>query len=211
MDTPQTALPAPTPAPTCTAFDHDRRIASGAHADVAIAVNAHMHAHPDAAVLIFDDRTGQQIDFDLRGSDQEIAARVEQQFPAGAGQPESMDAGAGQPRPVGRPKLGVVSREVTLLPRHWEWLGEQAGGASVTLRKLVEEARRAGPSDKVRLRKLHERAYRFMSAMAGNRPNFEEASRALFANNIPELERLMAAWPRDVAQHVIDLYTRESP
>jgi hypothetical protein len=147
-------------------------------------------------VLAFDDATGTQIDFDLRGTDADIAARLEKRFP---------DARADAPRTPGRPKLGVVAREVTLLPRHWEWLAAQPGGASVTLRKLVEEARRSGPTSAAKLRGLHERAYRFMSAMAGNFPGFEEASRALFGNDMPRFTELIAGWPKDVREHLVRL------
>ena len=86
----------------------------------------------------------------------------------------------GTPRGRGRPKLGVVAREVTLLPRHWDWLNSQSGGASVALRKLVEAARLAG-DDKDRTRHAQEAAYRFMTALAGNLPGYEEATRALYA------------------------------
>lgn len=181
---------------SCTAFDHARQVASGSYAQVAISLKEHIRGKFDASVLVFDDNSGKQIDFDLRGTDQEIAERIRKQFPAG-GDPAT--------RPVGRPRLGVVSREVTLMPHHWVWLAEQPGGASVTLRKLVEDARRAGPSEKAQLRNVHERTYRFMSAMAGNLQNFEEASRALFANNIPVLKKLIAHWPADIRSHIVHL------
>src|SRR5687767_9986481 len=129
--------------PRCTAFDRERQIASGFYVHVALALRRYCDAHPNASVLVFDDATGAQIDFDLRGSDADIAARLEKRFPA---------ARADAPRTPGRPKLGVVAREVTLLPRHWEWLAAQPGGASVTLRKLVEEARRSGPTSAAQLR-----------------------------------------------------------
>jgi hypothetical protein len=112
-------------------------------------------------------------------------------------------AAADPPAPVrgpGRPKLGVVAREVTLLPRHWEWLGRQPGGASVALRKLVEDARRAN-GGKDRIREAREAAYRFMSAMAGNEPGFEEATRALFAGARGAFEANVAGWPHDVKAH----------
>jgi hypothetical protein len=183
-------------APSCTAFDGVRQLASGAYAPVAIAVKEHLRGSPDSSILIFDDESGRQIDFDLRGTDHDITERIHARFPA------SRDPAA---RAVGRPKLGVVSREVTLLPQQWEWLAAQSGGASVTLRKLVDAARRAGPTEKVRLRQIHERTYHFMSAMAGNLPNFEEASRALFANDMPELKRLTAKWPADIRKHTARL------
>lgn len=184
------------PFPSCTAFDHADRMASGSYAEVAIALKEHLRNKANAAVLIFDDASGKQIDFDLRGTDQEIEQRIRKQFSLG-------DDGA--PRPVGRPKLGVVSREVTLMPQHWAWLAEQPGGASVALRRLVEDARRSGPGEKGLRRKAHERTYHFMSAMAGNLANFEEASRALFADDIRALKNLIAAWPSDIRKHVLRL------
>jgi hypothetical protein len=182
---------------SCTAFDGGRRVASGSYLDVALALRAYTGgAHPEAPLLVFDDATGSQIDFDLRGSDADVAARLARQLPAGTEE---------RPRAPGRPKLGVVAREVTLLPRHWEWLAEQPGGASVTLRRLVEEARRSAPTEKARLRALHERTYRVMSALAGNLPRFEEAARALFADDMPRFEQLIARWPRDVQKHLVRL------
>ena len=98
----------------------------------------------------------------------------------------------------------MVAREITLLPRHWDWLAQQKGGASVAIRKLVDEARRNNEgSDRIRL--AQEAAYRFMSTMAGNRPHFEEAIRALFANDAPRFEQLIAEWPADVRDHAARL------
>lgn len=190
-----------TPSPqgtSCTAFDHTHRLATGTYRSVAIAVKEHLRTAADASVLIFDDSSGRQIDFDLRGTDEEIAARIGKQFPADT---------AATTRAVGRPKLGVVSREVTLLPQQWEWLAEQSGGASATLRRLVEEARRAAPTPQARLRKIHERTYNFMSAMAGNLPNFEEASRALFSNDRAAFKKLLDGWPADVVAYLDRLST----
>jgi hypothetical protein len=184
------------PTSSCTAFDRTRRVASGSYVEVAVALNEHIRRKSDASILIFDDTSGEQIDFDLRGTEQEIAARICKHYPASHEQAK---------RPPGRPRLGVVSREVTLMPQHWEWLAEEPGGASATLRRLVETARRAGPSEKARLRRIHERTYRFMSAIAGNFPNFEEASRALFANNIPGLKKLIGTWPADIQRHILNL------
>lgn len=194
--------PAPSAALSCTGFDRTRRIAAGSYVRVALALKAYEREHPDAMVLVFDDATGKQIDFDLRGSDEEIAARLQKRFPA---------AEVDTPRAPGRPKLGVIAREVTLLPRHWEWLAEQPGGASATLRRLVEEARRNGMTSKAKLRVLQERAYCFMSAMAGNLRNFEEASRALFANDMLRLKELIAGWPKDVREHLIQLCSDDQP
>jgi hypothetical protein len=182
-------------APACTAFDRDAQVASGSYTGVAIAVKEHLRNDAAASVLIFDDASGRPIDFDLRGTDQEIVARLRKQFSL---------ADDGAPRSAGRPRLGVVGREVTLLPRHWAWLAEQPGGASVALRKLVEEARRSG-GEEARRRKAQERTYAFMSAIAGNRENFEEATRALFTGNTRALRKLIAGWPGDIRKHIVRL------
>jgi hypothetical protein len=196
-----------------TAFKGDRRIASGPLQAVALAVK---RIKADD-VLIFDDTTGGQIDVDIRGSDKAIVARLARRSanrraePAQAGRLpppacDSIDTNAAveKSRSRGRPKLGVVAREVTLLPRHWEWLATQPGGASVALRKLVEEARRTHAESDQR-RKAQEAAYHFMSAIAGNKPGFEEAARALFANDQQRFREWIAAWPVDVREHAIKL------
>jgi hypothetical protein len=189
----------------CTAFAGARRIASGPLVDVALAVKS---AEADgAAVLTFDDATGGVIDLDLRGTAADIVARLNertQQAEAGAGGRPESDLARGR----GRPKLGVVAREVTLLPRHWDWLGRQPGGASQALRRLVDQARRAdgGRSGEIAAR---ERAYRFMSAMAGDLPGFEEAARALFRGDAIALAREIEAWPQDVKAYVLTLASSE--
>jgi hypothetical protein len=183
---------------TFTAFEGQRRLASGALGEVALAVKrAGQGAGP---VAIFSDGTGRAIDLDLRGSDDEIVARL----PAAVTASTAPDAQPTEPRGRGRPKLGVVAREVTLLPRHWEWLNAQPGGASVALRKLVDEARRA-TGDKDRQRAARDAAYHFMSAIAGDFANFEDASRALFAGDRRRLAALIAPWPDDIRDHIVKL------
>jgi hypothetical protein len=180
-----------------TAFAGDSRIITGALPEVALAVKR-MADDPAAPAVIFDDSTGRTVDLDLRGSDDEIVARLSR--------PATADAAAEGPaarRGRGRPKLGVVAREVTLLPRHWEWLSTQPGGASVALRKLVEEARRTR-GDQDRRRMARDAAYHFMSAMGGDLPGFEEASRALFAGD-RRFADLILSWPRDIREHAIRL------
>ena len=178
---------------SAVAFAGDTCIAAGMLADVALAVHK-AQARPRAKpVLIFDATTSEPIDLDLRGSDEEVLARLA----AGGDSPERREA----PRGPGRPKLGVVAREVTLLPRHWDWLSSQPGGASVALRKLVEHAARAH-SGRDRVRMSQNAAYRFMSALAGDRAGFEEAARALFAGDGEKFADLIAAWPKDVREHV---------
>ncbi len=187
----------PTPDTRCTAFAGTRRIASGALRHVAL-VAQREHQAGAATVLIFDDRTSHRIEIDLRGSSADLLRRLADAEVAV--KPEA-DADAPAPRKgPGRPRLGVVAREVTLLPRHWHWLNAQPGGASVALRRLVEEARRAC-AGRDRRRAAQESAYRFMSAMAGDAPGFEEAIRALFAGDAAAFEEHTATWPDDVRDH----------
>jgi uncharacterized protein len=188
------------PQTRCTAFEGYRRIASGEVVHVALKAKEILDRGEQAPVLIFDDATGEQIEVDFRGTARDVRKRLEKPAneTAAAASPASPEKEL--PRGPGRPKLGVVAREVTLLPRHWDWLNSQPGGASVALRKLVEEARRANQG-KDRLRRSQEAAYRFMSALAGNLPGFEEATRALFARNPERFEQKVACWPADVRDH----------
>jgi hypothetical protein len=157
-------------------------------------------------VLIFNDATSEVIELDWRCAPDELAARLATQAVAleapAIDQPaEETSSSSASPRGPGRPRLGVVAREVTLLPRHWEWLGTQSGGASVALRKLVEDASRAsGVQDRVR--QCRAVGYKFMSTMAGHEPGFEEASRALFAGDQAGLDARIADWPVDVQAHL---------
>lgn len=186
-----------------TCFDGHRRLTSGPLPRVGLEVKRALERGAAGPVLIFDDTTGRSIDLDTRGSDDEVVARL---TPAGGPAETSAD----EPRGRGRPKLGVVAREVTLLPRHWDWLATQPGGASVALRKLVEEARRTS-SGKDGTRVIRERTYHFMSAMAGDFPGFEEASRALFANDSAKFAQLIAPWPDDVRSHILKLASNATP
>jgi len=187
---------------TFTAFEGQRRLITGSLADVAIAVKR--AGETPEHISIFDDRTGRAIDLNLRGGDDEILARLPQDD---SGNPPP-DQPASEPRGRGRPKLGVVAREVTLLPRHWEWLNAQPGGASVALRKLVDDVRRTS-GDKDRAREARDAAYHFMSAIAGDQPHFEEASRALFADDRRRFVELVADWPADIRDHAVALAFRD--
>ena len=185
---------------SCTAFAGSRRIAAGDLASVAAKVKQVVDRDERASILIFEDATSEPVEIDTRGTVEQVlrrlAVRQREELPAVEADPPSSAA----PRGPGRPRLGVVAREVTLLPRHWEWLGTQPGGASVALRKLVEEARRAN-AGKDRVRLARESSYRFMSAMSGDRPGFEEATRALFAGDRVRFEAQTARWPADVRDH----------
>jgi hypothetical protein len=169
---------------TCTAFAGERMIASGAPSEVAAAVKA---AHDAGeAILVFDDADARPVEFDLRGDLTAVLARLPSE-PV-------------EKRGPGRPRLGVTAREVTLLPRHWDWLASQPGGASVALRKLVESALRdaEGPD---RVRRSREAAYRFMTAVAGDLPGYEEATRMLFAGDWVAFDIAIEAWPSDVRDY----------
>jgi uncharacterized protein len=176
------------------AFAGDRCIASGDLGPVARAAKETLDRHKDAQILVFDDDSG-PIDLDLRGSVDDVLARLPE-IPGAS----SVEAEAPVPRGPGRPKLGVVAREITLLPRHWQWLARQPGGASVALRKLVDEARRAN-KDKDRVRHAQETAYRFIAAMGENKPHYEEVARALFAGDAGRFETWTTSWPADVRDH----------
>jgi hypothetical protein len=170
---------------TCTVFVGAKLLSSGSRAVVLEALKAEFDRDQGTPFLIFDDQTGKQVDFDLRGSLQEVLARYEQ-VPARVG--------------PGRPRLGVVAREVSLFPAHWEWLEQQPSGASAAIRRLVDEARRHNPGEQ-QARRAIEAAGRFLSAMAGNLPGYEEASRSLYARNGNRFGRLIRKWPRDIRLH----------
>jgi hypothetical protein len=185
------------------AFDGERRIAAGDLRDVVSAAKAVLDRRKDASILVFDGLTSEPIEVDFRGSIGDVLARLPD-LPGAAADASAATAEAAAPRGPGRPKLGVVAREVTLLPRHWDWLARQSGGASVALRRLVDAARRNGEEgDRVRL--AREAAYRFMSAMGGDQPHYEDALRALFADQPAHFEKLIAAWPADLRDHASTL------
>lgn len=196
----------------CTAFDGGTLLSSGPLIEVALSVRQAIEAGSAGSILVFSDTTGRVVDLDLRGSKAELIARLSQPLPdpderSRSRRPASSHeagTGADEPRGRGRPRLGVIGREVTLLPRHWEWLATQPGGASVALRKLVDEARRShGAGQKTRL--AQEAAYRFMSAMAGDLPGFEEAARALFANDRARFEEQVSNWPDHIRAYATRL------
>ncbi|HXE62863.1 MAG TPA: DUF2239 family protein [Bryobacteraceae bacterium] len=140
----------------------------------------------DETLLIFEDSTGKQVDFDFRGSVNEVLARMA---------PKSARTGPG------RPKLGVVSREISLLPRHWEWLESQPQGASAAIRRLVEEARK---QDSGETRAKIDAIGRVMTALGGNLPGFEEAYRALYARDRERLAAQIAEWPSDLRDYILE-------
>ena len=179
-----------TDVPTYTAFSGSSRVVRGTLEETLRQVKRRLDLDPDVRCLIFEDWSGRQVDFDFRGSFEQVLARARPEL---------------APRPgPGRPKLGVVSREVSLLPRHWEWLERHPQGISAALRRLVDEARKRAP-DEDRAREARAAASRFMWVMAGDLPKFEEASRALFASDRGRFVELTRHWPADVRAHLDEL------
>ncbi|MDM0073504.1 DUF2239 family protein [Variovorax sp. J2P1-59] len=181
-------MPSSTPESTLTAFAGFRRVASGPRSQVIAQLRKQGGGSDEVQTFVFDDSTGERLDLDLRDD-------------ASAPATEVVPPDEQATRSVGRPKLGVVAREVTLLPRHWEWLGRQPGGASVALRRLVDEARHVH-ADRDAQRAAREATYRFMTVIAGDLPGFEEATRALFAGEHARFDALIESWPEDLRAHL---------
>jgi hypothetical protein len=189
---------------TYSAFVGNRLVMRGSLAEVVDGAKEWFDANVTDRIAIFDDATGHSLEIDFRGTHEEVLARL-------ANHPQMTTSGSvpAPKRRPGRPKLGVVSREVSLLPRHWEWLGEQRGGASAALRRLVDNARKTGRGAE-RARKAKEAVHRFMWDLAGDFPCFEDVCRALFASDYGTLYRLIAEWPADVREHVERLVANAS-
>ena len=181
---------------TYTAFLGHSRLASGPLAAVARHAKTHADTDPGAGILIYDDETGRPVDIDYRGTIDDVLARLPP-----AAESEANVSASDARRGPGRPRLGVVAREVTLLPRHWEWLGSQPGGASVALRRLVEDASRQNAAAD-RRRQASEAVDRLMLALGGDLAGYEEASRAFHRGERERFETLLEAWPADVRDYV---------
>jgi len=175
---------------TFVAFAGVRKVACGSLGDVLPVLKQRFDRDGSELVLVFDVDTGNQVEFDLRGSLDAIMALV---APA-------------RPRGPGRPRLGVSSREVSLLPRHWDWLEQQPSGISAAIRRLVEQASKAQPG-RERARRIRAALSKVLSALAGNRPNFEEACRALFAGDAARVATLIQRWPKDIREYVLQQAT----
>lgn len=173
---------------TYSAFSGDTLVFGGELRPLLSHLKGLLDAEPRRELLIFEDDSGKQVEFDFRGSLDEVLARE-----------------APPPRTgPGRPKLGVISREISLLPRHWEWLERQPSGISAALRRLVEAEMKRDPE---RQRALQARAAtgRVMTTLAGNRENFEEALRALYAGEGARFRQLVRGWPSDIKKHLLRL------
>jgi len=184
------------PSRPAISFAGPRLISLGPLPAVALATQAAESAGLDRPPIILDAVTSEPIDLDLRGTPDELSARLLALDPPLPPEPDGSDAQRGP----GRPRLGVVGREVTLLPRHWDWLATQPGGASAAIRRLVEQAR-VTHADRDRTRRAQEYAYRFMTATLGDQRDFEEATRALFAADRERFTELTASWPADLRDH----------
>jgi uncharacterized protein len=189
-----------------TAFADSRRVASGSLVEVAAALKDRLDAGELSLALLFDDATGEQLDVDLRGDrEQVLAAAAHHSHERSREEPQSPPRAG-----PGRPRLGVVSREVSLLPRHWAWLGEQPGGASAALRRLTEEARKRG-EDPLRARRAREAADRFLWATAGNARGAEEISRAIYAGDAARVRALASGLAPDLASYLLRLLDGATP
>lgn len=191
------------------AFEGETLIADGNQLEVALRLKK-QGAEPAlrrGEVLIFAGADGRQIDLHLSGSESDIERRyggaTESAAPIVGIGGKAAAAGA-EKKTRGRPKLGVIGREVTLLPRHWAWLDTQRGGASATLRRLVDAERKASVDSDYR-RASQDRANRFMSAMAGDLKGFEEATRALYAGNREGFESASASWAHDIRHIAVSM------
>lgn len=189
----------------CTAFVGDRQIASGPLVEVVMAIMTRPGDGAHDPVLVFDDANGRVIDLDLRGTPADAIRRLAETESLKAKTAETRQVA--KPRRRGRPKLGVVPREITLLPRQWEWLAAQPGSVSQVLRKLVDEARRADGG--LAQRAAQERAYRFLSAKAGDLPGYEEVIRALFAGDSSNFAARMAPWPTAIRDYAVRLASQQ--
>lgn len=178
------------------AFDGHKALINANLLAVARCLKAHQESGNLTPVLIFDDDTGRQMDIDISGSDNDLSARFDERS---AGNGDSAEA---KPAKRGRPKLGVIGREVTLLPRHWEWLDSQRGGASGTLRRLVDQARKQNSQADV-VRSAQDSTNRFISAIAGDLPGFEDATRALYSGNEAAFKEQVKHWPKDVRKQAL--------
>ncbi len=180
---------------TYTAFDGFQLLSRGSLEKIALDVKKRLKANREARILIFSDLTGRQIDLDLSGTENDVIDRLKVYAP----QRQEEQRGAG------RPRLGVVPREISLLPRHWEWLANQEGGASATIRSLIDEKNMVVLQEKYRIKQAQEGTYKFLSAIAGNLPNFEEATRFLFRKDKVKFEEFITNWHEDIKKYALTL------
>ncbi len=176
---------------TYTAFESFQILSSGHLEKVVLKVKIRQKENREARILIFSDSTGNQLDFDLSGTEKEVLERLKiysAKLPIAH-------------KGAGRPKLGVVPREISLLPSHWEWLSNQSGGASLTIRQLIDDKVKSSSLEKNKVKNAQEVTYKFLSAIAGDLPNFEEAIRYLYRRDKKRFLELASGWHKDIVSH----------
>ncbi len=197
--------------PTYTAFEGDTLLGKGPLTEVILKIKKRMGKADNSPALIFNDATGNTMDFNFQGSEKDVLRRLEVFVGEADGKGKDAKGKDGKGRDgkgkaaeeaagPGRPKLGVISREVSLLPRQWEWLASQSGGASAVLRRLVDDARKKS-GDALTVKQTQERTYKFLSVMAGNLMGYEEAIRALYRKDAKGFATHTEGWPKDVKRH----------
>lgn len=180
-----------------TAFENDQILTQGPLDQVVLKIKRKLGNAAHSSILIFSDQSGKIMDFNFSGSEAEVIKRLD--IYVSSSSPASSEI-----QGPGRPKLGVISREVSLLPRHWEWLAQQSSSVSAILRKMIEEAMKKS-STANETKQSQERTYQFMSVMAGNLSQYEEALRALYQKNQKLFFSLIDKWPTDIKKHVTSL------
>lgn len=178
---------------TYTAFDNTSIIAHGSLRDVILKTKKILGKSENSSFLIFSDSTGKTIDFNFQGTEKEILKRLEIFV-------SNSDEKIELARP-GRPKLGVISREISLLPRHWEWLATQSSGASSSIRNLIEDAIKKSTS-KVSLKQQQEKVYRVMTTLAGDLDGYEEAIRSLYKRDRESFIKFTKGWSKDLRSYL---------
>ncbi|MES2802482.1 MAG: DUF2239 family protein [Bdellovibrionota bacterium] len=178
-----------------TVFAGFKIISQGNIEEVAIATKKYLKKEDDVRLLIFSDLSGKQMDLDLSGADKDVIDRLSVY--------KAAEASVSVSGP-GRPKIGVKPREVSLLPLHWEWLSTQSGGASATIRRLVDEKMKA-PTPKDKIKQTQESVYTFLNSIAGDLTNFEDAIRFLYRQDEAKFKDAIADWPKDLKKHTLTL------
>ena len=173
------------------AFVEHERLCRGSLGEVALACFHYLQRDTTGRLAVYDEQDGRVVDLDLSGTEDDVRDRFDETIASGS-----------DTKKRGRPKLGVTSREVSLLPRHWDWLSRQRGGASAAIRRLIESERRRNPGQEIR-RDCIERTHRFLWDIASNLPEFEEATRALFQDDIETFRQRIQDWPRDISDQAL--------
>lgn len=180
---------------TYTAFEGPDRLFKGNLQDVVLKTKRRLGRAENSSILIFSDATGRTIEFNFHGSEKDVSRRLEMYVDQAGNKPSSGP---------GRPRLGVISREISLLPRHWEWLATQSGGASAAIRRLIEEAKKKSAA-RGSIKQLQERAYQFMTVIAGDLAGYEEALRALYRADRKHFLLKIQDWPCDIKNYLMEL------